>query len=539
MTFDSPFISHFLLSLALAAGIAQGAEPVAASAAPPVVTEPTVSPPALPSGHVGTAYDHALTATGGNGMHTYAVTAGTLPAGLTLSRSGRLTGTPVARGRARFTVTATAASQATIVRSYSLRIGTTDAASGGTHANATAAALAQPSLASRGSALHDFVATPVGATPPGARARALAVENEPAAVEADAAAPLRGDPAGDGVVAALQFSEAETLKRLGAAQMRNVLARLDGDVHCRPEWQQQTAWRDARPAGLAVNEPGRDDARAGCSGDLTGWAAGTVDYGRVPGAAGSRFTSPGLTTGIDLAPLPGVRGGIALGHGQDRSEVHDALGRVDARSASITAYGSWLAPLGVRVDAALGQATTLLERERTLAGDNGVLPAQRRVTQRYGALAGSTRFGVGDWTVAPRVGVEHMSAALDAFAEHAASSLALGYDSARLDHSDVRGGLAIRRRWRPAQWSVEPELSIDWHRRLQGGLTQDLAYADDPLGASYTLTSAEPINDFAQFGLGVSMRHPIGWSVSLGARSTLDAGALRGAGYSAAVHWPF
>jgi uncharacterized protein YhjY with autotransporter beta-barrel domain len=537
-----------LFALALVAATPSGAaEP---ASAPVVQTVPnaielTVSPATLEAGEVGAAYNQTLTAHGGSGPYTYRVTAGSLPAGLTLSRSGRLSGTPVARGLARFTITATDASQTTSARSYALRIGAANVASASAYFSATAAAMAQPSVAARGSAVHDFVATPVGAAAPNQRVRALAAASEPAA-ESAAPAPAaqpRSNPAGDGVVAALQFSEAETLKRLGSAQMRNVLTRLDGDVDCRAEWQQQlrlnTAWRDARPAGLAAEAPSSDDARPGCGSDLSGWAAGSVDYGRVPGAAGSRFSSPGLTAGVDLAPLHGVRSGIALGHGLDRSEVHDGLGRVDARSASVTAYGSWRAPLGVRVDAALGQAYTLLERERALAGDNAVLPGQRRVTQRYGTLAGSTHFGVGAWTVAPRVGVEHMSAALDAYAERAASPLALGYDGAHLASSDVRGGLAIKRQWHPALWTVEPELSVDWHRRLQGGLAQDLGYADDPLGSSDTLTSAEPISDFAQFGLGVNMRHPLGWSVSLGARSTLDAGALRSAGYSAAVRWPF
>ena len=355
----------------------------------------------------------------------------------------------------------------------------------------------------------------------------------------------RADPAADAGAAGLQAGEVEALKRLSAAQMRNVFTRLDGDVDCRPEWQQQiqlnTAWRDARPAGLAVDAPAATE-RSGCTSGLSGWAAGTVDYGRVPGAlgaAGSRFSSPGLSAGFDLAPLRGLRSGIALGHGQDRSEISGDLGRVDSRSESITAYGSWQAPLGVRVNAALGQARTLLDRLRSASSDGLVLQGQRRVTQRFGALAGSTRFDVGDWRVSPRVGLEHMAASLDPYAESDASPLALGYDSARLASSDLRGGLALTRQWRPAVWSVEPELSVDWHKRLQGGMTQSLRYADDPLGPGYTLTSSEPTTEFAQLGVGVRMRHPLGWSMTLGARSMLDRSAMRSAGYSAAMHWPF
>jgi hypothetical protein len=70
-------------------------------------------------------------------------------------------------------------------------------------------------------------------------------------------------------------------------------------------------------------------------------------------------------------------------------------------------------------------------------------------------------------------------------------------------------------------------------------MTQSLRHADEPLGPGYMLTSTEPVDDYAQFGLGVRIRHTQGWSVSLGARSMLDGAALRSGGYNAEVQWPF
>lgn len=67
----------------------------------------TVSPATLPNGAVAAAYSQTLTASGGVPPHTFAVTAGALPAGLTLSSGGVLSGTPTAGGTFSFTVTAT------------------------------------------------------------------------------------------------------------------------------------------------------------------------------------------------------------------------------------------------------------------------------------------------------------------------------------------------------------------------------------------------------------------------------------------------
>ena len=70
----------------------------------------TVAPASLPAGQSGTAYGQTLAASGGTAPYSYAVTAGALPSGLTLSTGGTLSGTPAASGTFTFTVTATDAS---------------------------------------------------------------------------------------------------------------------------------------------------------------------------------------------------------------------------------------------------------------------------------------------------------------------------------------------------------------------------------------------------------------------------------------------
>ena len=63
-----------------------------------------VTTASLPAGTIGTAYSAKLAASGGTGTLTWSVTAGTLPAGLTLAGNGQLTGTPTAAARSTVTV---------------------------------------------------------------------------------------------------------------------------------------------------------------------------------------------------------------------------------------------------------------------------------------------------------------------------------------------------------------------------------------------------------------------------------------------------
>jgi hypothetical protein len=79
----------------------------------------TVSTTTLPEASIGSSYSTALVATGGTGTYAWAVVTGALPAGLSLSGPGTLSGTPTAAGTSTFTVRVTSGT-ATAQRELSL-----------------------------------------------------------------------------------------------------------------------------------------------------------------------------------------------------------------------------------------------------------------------------------------------------------------------------------------------------------------------------------------------------------------------------------
>jgi hypothetical protein len=85
---------------------------------------PTVSiaPGSLPDAQVGKAYSQTITASGGTAPYTYAVTSGSLPAGVILSSGGSLSGTATVLGSFSFTVTATDVYQCAGSKEYSLNV---------------------------------------------------------------------------------------------------------------------------------------------------------------------------------------------------------------------------------------------------------------------------------------------------------------------------------------------------------------------------------------------------------------------------------
>jgi len=82
----------------------------------------TLSPTVLPNPVVGVPYSQTISATGGRAPYTYAVTAGALPADLTLNAvSGVISGVPTIAGDYYFTITATDADNCPGSQDYSMQ----------------------------------------------------------------------------------------------------------------------------------------------------------------------------------------------------------------------------------------------------------------------------------------------------------------------------------------------------------------------------------------------------------------------------------
>ena len=83
---------------------------------------PTISTVSLPAGAVDTAYSQTLAATGGTTPYSWSVSVGTLPAGLTLSTVGVLSGTPTTAESSGFTVRVEGADGASSTKVFSVTI---------------------------------------------------------------------------------------------------------------------------------------------------------------------------------------------------------------------------------------------------------------------------------------------------------------------------------------------------------------------------------------------------------------------------------
>jgi len=87
-----------------------------------VIVGPSLSFPVPPAALISTPYNYALTESGGTGPYAWSVSSGTLPAGITLSADGTLSGTPTANGTSSFTVKVTDADGQSATEATSLTV---------------------------------------------------------------------------------------------------------------------------------------------------------------------------------------------------------------------------------------------------------------------------------------------------------------------------------------------------------------------------------------------------------------------------------
>src|SRR6202044_3853598 len=87
-----------------------------------VISGPSLNFPAPPPGWTNTVYSDTLTESGGTSPFTWSVSVGSLPAGISLSADGNLTGTPTATGTPSFTVKVTDANGQSATQATSITI---------------------------------------------------------------------------------------------------------------------------------------------------------------------------------------------------------------------------------------------------------------------------------------------------------------------------------------------------------------------------------------------------------------------------------
>jgi uncharacterized protein YhjY with autotransporter beta-barrel domain len=680
--------------------------------APPI----TVSPSSLPNGAVASAYSQTLTATGGTAPYTFTRDSGTLPAGLTLSTGGTLSGTPTAGGTFNFTVRATDAASQSVTQAYSLTIAAptvtatntvpagrrgfaysqTLTGSGGTGpysfaldsgalpagitlsstgvlsgtptvvgsfpigvrvtdsstgtgpyssvvnltlvVNAAAIAVTPTSLpsvivglpyeqtlsATGGAGAYSYAVT-AGALPTGIilipngagagrvvgaassvgtfgfTVTATDAFGNTGSVALTIAVTARPDPSRDPEVRGLNSAQEESTRRLVEAQISNFTNRLerlrDGRAQDRAMDIRVTSalaggWQGGPSAGLSQRlgvaggietaDPLRAEvaamrfapmgldtgdrigggagpvsgfgglglastaissgngalgtsaagangtaAESATSGGLRLWTGGAITVGRrnaTPDQSKLSISSQGLSAGLDFAVNDRLDLGFGVGYGAEETEVGTRDSSADTTSLVGVVYASFRPTDGVYLDAMLGQGSLSYDLTRRVTFDNSLVFGERDGDMLFGSIGLGFDRAMASGRLSTYGRLDAMNADLDAYTETGSRFWALNYDAREID--SLQGALGMRyavsrvdrdRTWRST-------IRAEWRQELGDGSDQVLRYADLLTGPSYTIGSTGWDRGLLDVGVGIGMDTANGWTadVELGAQVQED-----------------
>ncbi len=445
-----------------------------------------INPATLPNSVQQLPYNQALTATGGTAPYTFAVTAGALPAGLTLSSAGALSGTPTISGLFNFTVTATDALSFTGIRVY-----------------------------------------------------ALTVVDRP-------------DPSKDPEVRGLLEAQADATRRFATTQINNFQQRLerlhgagqDGgfngglsvayDQYC-PEIVGAMPGRrcDRQNAGGVAGTgmaemAGQNNARGGDGNNAFGiWTAGTIRSGNHDGRNGSAnvdFETDGVSFGIDYRLSDAVAIGGGVGYGRDDSDIGDNGSRSEGNAYTFALYGSYSPGEVFFLDGVWGYQSLDYSQRRFVTSNGNFVNGSRNGSQWFGSVSVGADLQKGSWQFTPYLRGDVARARLNGFTEHGDAIFSLRYSA--LDVNTDTGNAGIRIDYRRAMsWGMfSPQFRVEYQHDFKGNGAQTLRYADLPAGPFYRAD----LNNFDRtrlmLGLGMLFNFDNDWSFKVDYRGLIGSG---------------
>ena len=491
--------------------------------------EINATPTSLPSVIAGLPFEQSLSAIGGAGSYSFAVAAGSLPSGITLSSNGRLAGRSYEVGTYAFTVTTTDSFGNTGSLALAL----------------TVAARPDPSsdIEVRGLNTAQEEAT--------RRLTSSQIDNISRRLEA-----LRDGYANDlNLDIRMSASGSRSRPSMGLFQRLGLAA---GEERTDPLRNEVAALRfgsiglevDGRGSGVSRRDSGlapmlgggtsgtlgasstssdRDAANPVRENGVRVWTGGAISFGRSGSTSDQdelTITSDGLSVGIDVAVNDRLDLGFALGFGTETTEIGSRNSSADTTSVFGAAYASFRPTGGVYFDAMLGQGSLSYDLIRRVSIDNSLVFGERDGRVQFGSLGmGFDRLEPsGRWTTYGRV--QAFRADLDGYSETGSPFWALQYDDRTLDSVQAVVGLRYSgtRVHRDQTW--RPMARVELHQELGAGGNQTLAYADFLTGPSYQIGSTAWNRSLLVAGLGLSVDMVGGWTAEgeLGVQSRDNEG---------------
>ena len=225
-------------------------------------------------------------------------------------------------------------------------------------------------------------------------------------------------------------------------------------------------------------------------------------------ASGNKFTTAGVTAGVDFRASDKLIVGAALGYGVDRSDVGQNGSRSNATSFNGALYASLRLFDPLFVDAAIGYGTLGYDNRRFVTGDGSMVSGARKGSYWFGSLAASLELGRDQFKFAPYVSTDFVSATLNGYSETGPSDQLLTYNSMKFNAVSgavgLRGSIDI-----PMSFGMfTPTARVEYRQTSQSAFDQSMYYTDLGSGSSSTFSQLAGSRGMTTGAIGFRARSP-------------------------------
>jgi outer membrane autotransporter protein len=444
----------------------------------------TINPPVLPNGIFSVPYNHVLTAIGGTAPYTFAISAGALPAGVTLSTGGTLSGSPTVSGAFNFTVRATDALGFQGTRAYTINV-------------------VQRPDPSRDPEVRGLLEAQADAT---RRFATTQVNNFQQRMER-----LHGADQGGGFDNGIAFAYRQDCPQ--------VVGSVPTD-RCNPT---QTGFGTGGMDGTGTGNSARGQGEGGPFGI---WASGTIRSGNHDGRNGSAdvdFETDGVSFGMDYRVNDGLVIGGGVGYGQDESDIGGNGSRSEGSALTLALYTSYSPGELFFLDALFGYQTLNYDLRRFVTSNGNFVRGSRDGTQWFGSVSVGADFRTGAWQFTPYLRGDVARGDLDAYTETGDTIFSLAYDKMAVDTNTGSAGLRIDYRRETSWGMLVPQFRVEYQHDFRADGAQVMRYADLPSGPFYSTSLSEFDRTRLILGAGVRFDFSTGWSLKFDYRGLIGS----------------
>lgn len=366
----------------------------------------------------------------------------------------------------------------------------------------------------------------------------------------------RPDPSRDAEVTGQLDAQARFSRQAASAQIANVLRHLEAvrsgqgngsiGISLSPDDRRGPGFDPTRDSMVeelrrATAPPVRagQDAAAGRSsvpsdGPVNVWVGGAMDLGRrreQAERAGFKFTTSGLSAGVDSSLSDRLTIGAGVGYGRDEAKIGDNGTKSDGQSVSIFGYGSYHPSRTTFLDGVLGVGRVSFDNSRFVTTTGGMVESQRQGDQAFGAISAGYEYRGSRLFVSPYGRIEFSWSDLNAYTETGDETFALRVAKQKIRDLTASVGVHGSYLFELKDGDLSPTFRLEYRQRLQSADSALITYADWGDSPQYTAKVKGYDESNVILGLGAEWRAISGWHAFVDGETTV----LNGKGYSTRV----